>query len=146
MTCIPQHAGDPGLPAFPKTPVRSPAALTRTDRLRLERHWRGCDTAREPLLTHVLRHKIDAPALPDGGVPSDAVIGDSTVSYRIDGGPVRRGLLSHRPPPSAGGGSIPVSSLLGATLIGMRAGQRAPLLCDDGTIVTLEVTGVAQPA
>ena len=42
-------------------------------------------------------------------------------------------------------GIIPVSSLLGATLIGMRIGQRAPLLCEDGSVKSLVVVDTVTP-
>lgn len=120
--------------------------LTGADRQRLEQFLMGCDTAREPFLVHVLRRKLDAPEFADAKLPRDAVGSGSTLSYRIDDGPEQSGLLCHRSRFSGIGGVIPLLSLLGVTLIGMRVGQRAPLLREDGSIAAVTVIDVTHPA
>lgn len=119
--------------------------LPDVDRAQLQRHLRQCETARRPsssLLTAVLKRKISAARALGSTRPDDAVTGGCVVSYSIDDGPLRSGLLVHRARPGVGGGVIPVSSVLGATLIGMRVGQNAPLLCDDGSRATVHVAQV----
>ncbi len=142
-----------------------PTALPDTDRRKLEQHLRHCGTGRQPaspFLAHVLRRKI-AVARPLPEEQADGIVtGGTLVRYAIldgpeDGssdaramGPEQSGLLVHRArtgaPAGAASGVIPVTSLLGATLIGMRTGQRAPLLCEDGTIMSVVVLGVDAPA
>lgn len=126
-------------------PVRS--MLPDKDRRHLGSYLARCDVAKRPFLAHVLRLKHDAPPVMSGDLPGDVVIGGSQVTYKIGDGPAQRGLLSHRVRSGArigdGTGVIAVKSLLGATLIGMRVGQRAPLLRDDGTIVSVSVLETA---
>lgn len=120
--------------------------LSRADHLKLRDHLRNCEVARQPFLSHVLRHKIRSCGTSAAVVRDDIVVGGSTVRYAIGSDPAQTGLLVHRARTDAASGVVPVSSLLGATLIGMRVGQRAPLLCEDGTILTVTVLGVSHPA
>ncbi len=81
--------------------------------------------------------------LPNG----DLVAGGSFVTYSVGGGAATSGLLVHRARPGLlQSGVVPVASLPGATLIGMRAGQRAPLLCEDGSVKSLLVLDTVPPA
>ncbi|MEX3314217.1 hypothetical protein [Sulfitobacter sp. PS-8MA] len=126
----------------------TPTVLPRSDRLKLQEHLDDCDNATRPgstLLAYVLANKLlnlrpvaDLPYL-------DLVLGGSEVTYEIDGAAPCTGLLVHTARPGAPGGVIAVASLLGATLIGMRVGERAPLLNQDGSIATLSVISVVQP-
>ena len=74
---------------------------------------------------------------------SDVAIGGSRVTYSIDRGTRQTGLLSHRARTASGINVIPVPSLLGATLIGMTVGQRAPLLLEGGAIKAVRLLAVA---
>lgn len=130
----------------PKAAAALMAALPDADRRQIEEQLRHCDGTRAPFLAHVLHHKLSScRAVSASQADSDVVIGGCHVSYAIDGGPAQSGLLVHRARAGAAPGVIPVSSLIGATLIGMRVGQRAPLLCEDGTIVSLCVLNVTPP-
>ncbi len=120
------------------------AIVSDADRRQLEGHLRNCEAVRPPFLSRVLERKIRASASSGGEPDDDVVRGGSQVTYSIAGGPQQCGLLVHRARLEAAGGIIPVASLLGATLIGMRVGQRAPLLCEDGAIVSLMVLGVVR--
>lgn len=124
----------------------SPFVLSRADRLQLERHLQFCVVSREPLLTHLLRHKLDAPESPNDKALRGTVGGGCSLSYRIGNLPVQSGLLSHRSRTGGASGVIPVLSLLGATLIGMRVNQRASLLCENGSITSVVVLDVVRPA
>lgn len=129
----------------PTTPVRAATPLPASDRQHLVRHLKRCvsdGTPPRPLLQHVLDHKVKVTHSVDGACPDDLVCCGRLVTWSVDGGPARTGLLTHRARAGANSGVIAVASLLGATLIGMRVGQRAPLLCDDGTIVSLEILNV----
>lgn len=134
-------------PVGPRTPSREAAMLPDADRRKLQHHLKTCETAgyeAPPFLAHVLRHKLTSSEPLGREVPDDVVVGGCRVSYSIDGGQVQTGLLMHRARKGSGSGVIPVSSLLGATLIGMRVGKRAPLLCDDGTISAVTVLKVSR--
>lgn len=123
--------------------------LPDVDRAQLQRHLRQCETARRPsssLLTAALKRKISGARALGNARPDDAVTGGCVVSFSIDDGPLRSGLLVHRARPGVGGGVIPVSSVLGATLIGMRVGQDAAMVCDDGSRATVHVAQVEAPA
>lgn len=74
----------------------------------------------------------------------DLVSGGSRVTYSVDGGPPQTGLVVPRARTGLDSGVIPVSSLLGATLMGMRAGQTSPLLGDDGATGSILVLSVKQ--
>ncbi|RKF14767.1 hypothetical protein D6850_07765 [Roseovarius spongiae] len=145
------HSSDPfrsipqDISAGPRMrPMRS-VALPDEDRRQLRRHLRQVDASGRTFLGHVLRHKVESSAPDEDETPRDVVTGASCVTYAIDDGPAQTGLLNHRARPGAASGVIPVCSLLGAALIGMRKGQSAPLLCEDGAIVTLTVLDVDQP-
>lgn len=125
-----------------KTGMLRTFPLRDDDCQHLQRHLRQPDLAQRPFLGHVLRHKITASRPMQGEVPKDVVTGASCVSYALDGGPAQMGFLSHRARNGAHRDVIPVCSLLGATLIGMRVGERAPLLHEDGAIGSLTVLSV----
>lgn len=132
----------------PRTRPRKWAILPEADHQQLQQHLEHCESTRHPawtLLAHVLHHKIMTTEPVTNTHSTDLVTGGCHVVYSVDGGPFETGLLVQRARASLGSGVIPVASLLGATLIGMRVGQRAPLLRDDGTIGTITVLGVNQP-
>lgn len=98
------------------------------------------------LLAYVLQNRIVNTEPSHRPVDRDIVVSGSKVTYSVGGTSVEVGLLVHQP--NAGPrqrGIIPVSSLLGATLIGMRIGQRAPLLCEDGSVKSLVVVDTVTP-
>ncbi|WP_323783332.1 hypothetical protein [Leisingera sp.] len=123
----------------------TPIALPEADHRKLQEHLDDCAAAVQPqttLLSYVLANKL-MNARPMADVHcSDLAVGGSHVTYTVDGEAPQTGLLVHHAGPEPIRGVIPVASLLGATLIGMRVGQRAPLLCEDGSISKLIVSGV----
>ena len=125
------------------------SVLPESDHRQLRRHLRRCERDRQTateLLSYVLRHKILATSPVRNVRADDLVTGGCHVVYSIDGGPVRNGRLLHRAGSATASDVIPVFSLLGATLIGIRIGQRAPLLKEDGPIGTVAVQGVTRPS
>ena len=150
MTCIHDTiAFTTDLHPSPRTPSRVRSDLPEADYLHLQRHLEMCDVVQRPawrLLAHVLRNKIATTRPVAEHNARDLVTGGSCVTYAVDGGPGETGLLVHRARSGSGSGVIPVSSLLGATLIGMRIGQRAALLCEDGAIMSVTVLEVAPPS
>ncbi|MEQ8933169.1 MAG: hypothetical protein RIE24_03285 [Silicimonas sp.] len=132
-------------------PARQPArqttfVLTRNDRLGIERVLREGELshiAYPIILTGFLRHKLrTAGAAPDP-VPDSLVTAGCLVTYMVSDSDIETEFLTFDPMPSVG--SIPVSSLLGATMIGMRRGQKAPLLREDGGIVSLVILDSDRP-
>ncbi|MFZ1469999.1 MAG: hypothetical protein WAT09_13630 [Paracoccaceae bacterium] len=134
--------------AGPRIPPRKWAILPADDYRQLQRHLELCENTRPPgwaMLAHVLHHKImTAEPVPIRRV-TDMVTGGCRVTYAVDDGPPQIGLLTQRARSGLHNGVIPVSSLMGATLIGMRIGQRAPLPSVDGTVYTVTVLDVAHP-
>ena len=108
-----------------------------------------CERDRGPnwaLLAYVLQNRIVNSEPSHQPVDRDIVVSRNEVIYSVSGASVEAGLLVHQP--NAGPrqrGIIPVSSLLGATLIGMRIGQRPPLLCEDGSVKSLVVVDTVSP-
>lgn len=77
------------------------------------------------------------PAPVEGAVPTDLATEGRRATYGAGDDDLRHGILTHSDKVEGVADVIPVRSLLGATLIGMRVHQRAPLLRDDVTIVTV---------
>ena len=147
---------DVNLPDQPANQFRSlakvlqntPLTLPAADYQELHSHLEECECAVRPgskLLAYVLANKLMNTRPEDAVHHSDLVVGGSCVNYVVDGGVPRTGLLVHRAKAGLPGGVIPVASLLGATLIGMKIGQRAPLLFEDGSIGRLLVKDVKNP-
>lgn len=142
----------PGTPSAPPSgPLSRPrmrSVLPESDHQQLRQHLEHCEQDSPPsrtMLTHVLRNKILTTEPVGRFQESDRVTSGCRVTYRVNGKAEQTGLLVHNARSAFGSGVIPVSSLLGATLIGMRIGQRAPLLCEDGTVMSLSVLGVTPP-
>ncbi|TYB88459.1 hypothetical protein [Oceaniovalibus sp. ACAM 378] len=132
----------------PKISTRRQAMLPLDDHRRLQQYLSLCETPEQPdaaILCHVLHHKIMTSDPVSNLSLRDLVTGGCRVEFSVGNGPLQTGLMSHTARSAPDIGVIPVFSLLGATLIGMRVGQGAPLLSEDGTIATLLVTGVEQP-
>lgn len=79
---------------------------------------------------------VDADELPDDIVTGAALITFAVGRHR----PETRRLYQWDCPARVGG--LPIGSFLGATLIGMSAGQRAPLIDGDGVVGVVQVLAV----
>ncbi len=126
----------------------TPLVLPEADYQKLQQHLDDCEGAVRPdatLLTYVLANKLMNTRPTMDVNCADLVVGGSSVTYRIDRGVNETAVLLHSSEATTKERVIPVATLLGATLIGMRVGQRAPLLHEDGTIGRLSVTAVTQP-
>ena len=128
---------------------RGTAVLPVADYDLLLEHLEICERDRGPnwaLLAYVLQNRIVNTEPSHWPVDRDIVVSGSEVTYSVSGATVEAGLLVHQPNPGRRQrGIIPVSSLLGATLIGMRIGQRAPILCEDGSVKSVVVVDTATP-
>jgi hypothetical protein len=125
------------------------AIILQTDYQKLQEHLEDCACAMRPcsaLLIYVLSHKLMNTKPVSNVHCSDLVTGGCRVTYTVDDHAPQASKLAHRARAGLVSGAIPVASLLGATLIGMRIGQRAPLLDEDGKISRLAVIDVSYSA
>ena len=123
------------------------AWLIREDARRLREHLARCEKIGSgvyPLLGAFIRTKLADAVIGDPQqVGPDVATGYSLVIYTVDGQASRSQVLSHWPSPIRGGFGLSTCSLLGATLLGMKVGQRSLLLRADGTTGTVELLGIA---
>lgn len=112
--------------------------LTKADRRALADHLLRVDrvgTGAFAMLTRLLSQKLlYATVLDDDRICAAFAAGGSRVTYAIDGLPPQSGRLFHRDEYALGQTGIHVGTLLGATMIGMKAGTDAPFLQADGTL------------
>ncbi len=144
----PTRLSRPETPPAPKARSCTRSMLPEVDYQHLRHHLNQCESTGQPaspFLSHVILRKLMTRKPTPDADASDLVTGGCEVVYSVNRAPAATGLLVHRARSGGASGVIPVSSLLGATLIGMRVGQRAPLLHEDGTIGTVAVLGVTQP-
>ena len=99
----------------------------------------------DPVLMALVRAKLAASRIVlSGDVEPDRVRGGSRVVYTLDGEAPTSQLLAHwRSDAVAAGSILPITSILGISLLGMRARQRVPLVRSDGSLggVWLEAVG-----
>lgn len=124
--------------------------LTMKDIRLMESHLQRCAASNvviSRLVDEILRRKLaHCQVVEEADVPPELAIGNSLIRYRINQGEPRTGLLFHRMARQVDTDHLSVFSLAGATVIGLSAGQSAPLLrtdCTFGTITLLDV--VSQP-
>ena len=144
----PTRPSRPETPPDPKTRSCTGSILPEADYRHLRHHLNQCENTGKPaspFLSQVILRKLATREPSPDADTRDLVTGGCHVVYSVDRKPAATGLLVHRARSGGASGVIPVSSLLGATLIGMRVGQRAPLLREDGTIGAVSVLGVTQP-
>ena len=121
-------------------------ALTVEDRLGIERLLHDTNLGHAPnpaILWGFLRYKLRASRGAPEPAPATLIVSGSDVTYMISGGGARSGTMHMSATPYPG--CLIVGSMLGATLIGLRALQKVPLLRNDGQIETLVVLDVKSP-
>lgn len=89
----------------------------------------------------LLRAKLEGAASGSLAECEGRALPERRVVYMVSGGGAQSAYLTAEGAPQAG--KIPVSSLLGATLLGMGRLQKAPLPQESGTVATLVVLGVS---
>lgn len=113
------------------------AWLTSQDARRLREHLGRCDDIGSgvyPLLGALIRAKLaDAVPVDRDEIGPEIATGYSRVIYALDGRAPQSQVLFHSGYPETGEFGLPICTLLGATLLGMRAGQCVPFLRADGT-------------
>ncbi|WP_417260773.1 hypothetical protein [Celeribacter sp.] len=130
-------------PSFKYAPLKSRFQLTNSDRVGIEWLLSAGLTAECPyptLIEGFLRHKLRSSKSAPEPAPHDLVVPGRLVSYMTSGDKARRGKVTIIP--NEDDGSIPVTSFLGATMLGMRKKQRMPLLREDSGIDILVVLDV----
>lgn len=133
-----------------RSPIREfrmiPSSLPTADYRELQGHLEDCKRSKRTsanLLAYVLANKLTNTRPTDDVHDCDLVVGGACVTCVTDGNEALAGWLVHHVTAGRDGGVIPVASLLGATLIGMRVGQRAPVQFEDGAVGRLSVKAVA---
>lgn len=120
--------------------------LTKSDRRALAEHILRADkigTGAFAMLTRLLSQKLlYATVLDDDNVCSEIAAGGSRVTYAIDELEPSSGQLFHYDEYAFGQNGIHVGTLLGATLIGMKAGTSSPFLQADGTFRSVRLLSV----
>lgn len=120
--------------------------LTKTDRRALAEHVLRADkvgTGAFAMLTRLLSQKLlYATVRDDDKISAAAAAGGSRVTYAIDDLETQTGQLFHYDEYALGQNGIHVGTLLGATLIGMKAGSRAPFLQADGSFRSVRLLSV----
>ncbi|MDK3019663.1 hypothetical protein [Pseudodonghicola flavimaris] len=125
------------------------SVLSLRDIEAVQRHLSSCEielTGIAALTGEILRHKLrHARRMPSTAPAAGVAMGNSVLSYRIRGQQLRGGRLSHRAWFRADPMIVPVRSLLGATLIGVRLGDTVPLLLSDGSFSEVTLVEVRAP-
>jgi hypothetical protein len=123
------------------------AWLLDEDARRLREHLAHCEEIGSgiyPLLGEFIRAKLADAMIGDlQQIGPETAIGYSLVAYAVDGQAPQSKVLSHWRCPIRGGFGLSICTLLGATLLGMKAGQRSPLLRADGKSGTVELLAIA---
>ena len=97
-----------------------------------------------PLLVRLIRTKLaDARVILSDDMDQDVATGNSRVVFSLDGKHDDSRVLMHWDHAPMVGFGLRINTLLGATLLGMRAGQSAPLLRADGTFGYVNLKQVA---
>ncbi len=126
-----------GAPGACLAPYRGDCVLTSRDHALLEA-WlmRAVESELEidPVLIALVRAKLAAARIVLlGDAEADRARGGSWVVYTLDGGAPTSQLLAHWRPEAVSQSILPITSVLGISLLGMRAGQRVPLVRRDGS-------------
>ena len=120
--------------------------LTKTDRRTLADHIQRADrigTGVHLMLARLLSQKLlYTPVVENDRIGPLYATGGSRVTYAIDDLEPQSGRLFHDAAYALGQDGIQVATLLGATLIGMMAGNRAPFLQADGSFRRVRLLGV----
>ena len=96
------------------------------------------------MLTRLLSQKLlYATVLEDDRICTTIAVGGSRMTFAIDELEPQSGQLFHFDEYAFGQTGIHVGSLLGGTLIGMKAGTIAPFLQADGTFRSVRLLSVA---
>ena len=120
--------------------------LTRTDRRALANHIQRADrvgTGVAVMLARLLSQKLlYARVVDDEKAHAAVAFGGSRATFAIDELAPRSGYLFHNEEFAHSQSGIHVATLLGATLIGMKAGARAPFLQADGSFRSVSLLSV----
>ncbi|WP_336098147.1 hypothetical protein [Roseovarius sp. CH_XMU1461] len=138
-----QPTGDAYRPTFKCPSLKGRFQLTRADRIGVERLLNLGLTAECPnpaLIEGFLRHKLRLARPAPEPAPSNLVTVGKHLTFMTSDGKTCEGILALAPIEKEG--CIPLTSFLGATMLGMHKMQKMPLLREDGWIGTLVVLDV----
>ncbi|WP_022729233.1 nucleoside-diphosphate kinase [Fodinicurvata sediminis] len=120
--------------------------ITSKDYMLLERHLTRPDLVQaiSSLALALIRAKLsDAQLVMPDDISPDIATGSSRIAFSIDGRPEETRVLLHSESHVTTGLGLSVTSLLGATLLGLRSGQEVPLLRADGRLGRVALHRVA---
>ena len=140
------HATDINASQFLGHCRSSEYSLTVADRIGIERFLRFAANSHvvySPILIGLLQHKLRNSRPAPDPTPASLATSGREVTYMISGAGAVKGVLSFGLVCRAG--ELPVHTLLGATLLGMKPLQKSALLNEDGDIGTVVVLNVATP-
>mgnify|MGYP001159250255 CR=1 FL=1 len=123
--------------------------LPDADHRNLPLHPETCETEDDqtpPVLAHVLLHKLTSSGPPRRTVPDDVVARGMPCQLFDRWHPVADWLSVAQGQEGVGQRSDAGFLASRCDLIGTRVGERAPLLCDDGTISAVAVLKVTRPS
>ena len=122
------------------------SVLTKTDRRALVDHILRAEkvgAGAPAMLARLLGLKLlYASIVDDGSIGTQTAAGGSRVIYAVDDQRPQSGRLFHYDEFAEEDNGLHVGSLLGATLIGMKAGTHGPLLQADGTLRRVRLLSV----
>lgn len=122
--------------------------LTSRDYTLLEAHlWRLLEadgvSPNDQLLARLIRTKLaDATVVLSDDIEPSVATGNSRIRFSIDDGPAESRILAHWDSLGGVDDVLPIPTLAGVSLLGMAAGQRAPLLRADGSIGAVQLDAV----
>ena len=126
--------------------LQTDSCLTSRDYALLERHWLDVKSRTDSygvLLARLIRRKLgDARVVLPADIEDDIATGNSCVAFYVEGCPPEVRRLVHWEHEDVFGQTLLVPTLAGVTLLGMKEGQRAPILRADGTVREVELTKV----
>lgn len=142
---MPLPAGNACQHTYENPPLAGRFQLVHSDRVGIERLLSlgligKC--ANPTLIAGFLRHKLRLARHAPEPIPATLVVAGRWVSFMTTGRKARWGKLTMVQCDDAN--CIPVTSFLGATMLGMTKLQKAPLLREDGGIDTLVVLEVGK--
>ncbi len=150
LAAVEPAVSTPRRPGPDAEPRRGDCILTSKDSALLD-VWlmrsADCELEIDPVLCALVRAKLAAARIVlSDDIEPDRARGGSRVVYSVDGGPPMSHLLAHWRHDTAAETILPVTSIPGITLLGMRAGQRMPFVRSDGSWGSVRLEAVLPPA
>lgn len=119
--------------------------IPTSDKRELNRLAQRAGNDKSPVAPFLRAELHRADVCPDKSLPRQTVVMNSTVTYRIDWGPVRHGTMVFPHDRPARDGEISLLSPLGVALLGLRRGDSMPFFTADRGFRLVTVVDVTLP-